>query len=293
MQFFFTLLLTGVCTGLGYSLVAQGMNVTYWTVKVLNFAHGGFMMVAAFVLYALVERGYSVPLAMLAGLVLVAALAVVIERVAVRPVLRIGAGAGWVVSTLGAYIVLQGVATLVWGTETYPVPSLFLDAEDTVSIFGIPVAAQSAMLAGVALIVFVLLEYLVRRTTTGLVLRSVSDDPALARVRGVNVESVVTLSFIISGCLGALAGFAIAPMTGVSAAFGFSYLLNGFAAMVIGGVGSSAGAMLGGVSIGVIQLMAAGYISSQTQNAVAFVVLILVLVARPQGLLGQKATVKV
>lgn len=293
MDFFVNLLVTGICVGLGYSLVAQGLNVTFWTVKVANFAHGGLMMVAAFVLSLLAAQGFPVIVSMLAGVAVVAVLAVLIERLAVRPVLRRGSGHGWVVSTLGAYIVLQGVATILWGTEARPVPSLFVDASDTVILFGARISAQSAMLAVVALLILLGLELAVRRTNTGVILRSVANDPELARVRGVNVEAMVTLSFVLSALLGAIAGFLIAPMTGVSAGFGFTFMLNGFAAMAVGGVGSSAGAILGGVSIGVIELMAAGYVSSTSQSAVAFVVLVLVLFLRPQGLLGRRVAVKV
>jgi branched-chain amino acid transport system permease protein len=293
MNFFFTLLVTGVCTGLGYALVAQGLNVTFWTVKVANFAHGGFLMVAAFLLVQLTNDGWPIGLAIVAALLAVGVLSVVIERIAVRPVLRTGGSAGWIVSTLGAYIVMQGVATLIFGTDLRPVPSLVFDSSDTFELFGIRVAAQAVFLALVAVVVLLALEALMRWSTTGVILRSIASDPDLARVKGVNVESMVTLSFFLGGLLGGVAGLVIAPMTGVSSGFGFSYLLNGFAAMAIGGIGSSAGALLGGVSIGIIQLMAAGYISSLTQTAVAFLVLIVVLMVRPQGLLGEKAVVKV
>lgn len=287
------LLLQGLALGTAYALVGQGLNVTYWTSGVVNFAHGAFLMVAVFITLSTWQAGVPLPLALLAGIGAVALLGALVERVAVRPVLKYAGGMGWIVATLGAAIVLEAIAEHVYGPQNRSFPGLFFGPGDVIEIGGVRMSLQLMLVALVALTVLAGFEFIVRFTSWGMVLRATSHDADLAQLRGIRVSRVITVSFVLSAALGGLAGVLVAPITGVSPAFGFTLLLNGFAAVVVGGMGSSAGTLLGGLIVGVAELLVGGYISTSAQNAVAFLVLIAILMIRPTGIFARSEVVKV
>ena len=293
MSFFLQLLLQGVALGTVYALVGQGLNVTFWTMRIVNFAHGSFLMIGVFLALSAVRAGVPLAAALLLGIAAVAALGVALERLAVRPVLRHAGGLGWIVATLGAAIVIQAVASEVYGPQARAFPDVVFGPGDFVRIAGVQMSLQLLLVAGVALAVLGLFELLIRRTSWGMVLQAVSHDPESARLRGIKVETVVTTSFAISGALAGLAGVLIAPITGISPGFGFLLMLNGFAAAVVGGMGSSAGTLIGGVAVGVAELLVGGYLSTSAQSAVAFAVLVGILMVRPSGLFGTREVQKV
>ncbi|TQN43056.1 amino acid/amide ABC transporter membrane protein 1 (HAAT family) [Blastococcus colisei] len=293
MSFFLQLLLQGLALGAVYALVGQGLNVTFWTLRVVNFAHGAFLMIAVFLALSAWTAGIPLGFAILIAVVAVAVMGVVLERVAVRPVIKHASGLGWIVATLGAAIVIEAIADHIYGPQVRSFPGIIFSASDYVDIFGVRMSLQLLLVAGVALVVLALFELVVRRTSWGMVLQATSHDSESARLRGIRVEAVVTTSFLVSAALAALAGVLIAPVTGISPAFGFTLLLNGFAAVVVGGVGSSVGTLVGGLTVGVAELMVGGYISTAAQSAVAFTVLILILMVRPSGLFGKREALKV
>lgn len=293
MSFFLQLLLQGLALGAVYALVGQGLNVTFWTLRVVNFAHGAFLMIAVFITLSAWASGFPLGLAIVVGIVVVAVMGALLERVAVRPVIKHSAGLGWIVATLGAAIVIEAVADHIYGPQVRSFPGIVFRPTDFLEVLGVRMSLQLLLVAGVALVVLGLFELLVRRTSWGMVLQATSYDSESARLRGIRVEAVVTTSFVISGALAALAGILIAPVTGISPAFGFTLLLNGFAAVVVGGVGSSVGTLVGGLTVGVAELMVGGYISTSAQSAVAFTVLILILMVRPAGLFGKREAQKV
>lgn len=293
MNFFLQLLMQGIALGTVYALVGQGLNVTFWTLRVVNFAHGAFLMIGVFLALSAVRAGLPLVFALLTGVGCVAVLGALLERVAVRPVLRQTGSMGWIVSTLGAAIVIQGIAGLVYGPQVQSFPGIIFQPSDVVSVAGIRMSLQLLLLAGVALVVLGLFEIIVRRTIWGMVLQATSYDAESARLRGIRVEAVITTSFVISAALAALGGVLIAPITGISPDFGFALLLSGFAAAVVGGMGSSLGTLIGGVTVGVAELLVGGYVSTSAQSAVAFVILIGILMIRPRGLFGKPELVKV
>lgn len=293
MTFFLQLLLQGMALGTVYALVGQGLNVTFWTLRVVNFAHGAFLMIAVFLTLSAVDAGVPLWLALLGGILGVGLLGAVLERVAVRPVLKHAGGLGWIVATLGAAIVIEAIADHVYGPQVRSFPGIIFDPSDFVVVGGVQMSLQLLLVAGVSLVVLGVFELLVRRTSWGMVLQATSYDAESARLRGIGVESVVTLSFVVSAALAGLAGVLVAPITGISPDFGFTLLLSGFAAVVVGGVGSSVGTLIGGITVGVAELLVGGYISTSAQSAVAFLVLILILMVRPVGLLGKKEVLKV
>lgn len=293
MNFFLQLLIQGIGLGTVYALVAQGMTVTLWTVGVASFAHGAFMMFGAFIAIALAGSGIPVLIAVLISVAALALLAIPLERVAVRPVVRTGGALGWIVSTLGASLVLEGVAESIFGPDPRPFPTLFFSDTDYLKVFGVNIPLQILLIAGVSVAILLLFQVALRRTAFGVVLKAVSDDPESALLRGINVERVVIASFIISGGLAALAGVLIAPVTGVSPSFGFMLLLSGFAAIVVGGIRSAVGIFVGGIIVGVSELMVGGYVSTAAQSGVALAVVIVILMAKPSGLFGKNEVVKV
>ena len=293
MNFFLQLLFAGISQGAIYALIAYGFNVTYWTLKVVNFAHGSCLMISVMLSLAAYKLGMPVLPAMLCGIAATGALVAVLERIAVRPVLKRTSGMGWVVSTLGAGIVLQALATLIWGTQAMAFPPFLFESTDYLTMFGVQVSLQLVLVCVAALAVMLVLEALVRNTIWGKVLRAAAFDPESARLRGIPVQRVVTISFVVSGALAGLAGVLIAPISGIDPGFGLNLMIKGFVAAVVGGLGSSTGAMLGGLVVGVIELFVGGYISTAWRNGVVFLLLLLVLMVHPHGLLGRKATVKV
>lgn len=293
MDFFLQLLFAGISQGAIYALIAYGFNVTFWTVKVVNFAHGSCLMISVMVSLAAYRLGLPVLLAMVCGVLVTGVMVGLLERVAVRPVLNRANGMGWVVSTLGAGIVLQALATLLWGTQAMAFPSFLFESTDYVALVGVKVSLQLVLIVIAALAVMLVLELLLRQTIWGKVLRAAAYDPESARLRGIPVQRVVTVSFVVSGALAGLAGVLIAPISGIDPGFGLNLMIKGFVAAVVGGLGSSLGALVGGVAVGVIELFVGGYISTAWRNGVVFLLLLLVLMAHPQGLLGRKAIIKV
>jgi branched-chain amino acid transport system permease protein len=292
MDLFLQLLFAGLSQGAIYALIAYGFNVTYWTLKVVNFAHGSCLMIAVMLSLAAYKLGAPITVAMLVGIGLTGALVGMLERIAVRPVIQRG-GMGWVVSTLGAGIVLQAVATLIWGTQAMAFPAFLFQSTDYLPVLGVQLSLQFVLICIAALVVMLGLEALVRRTIWGKVLRAAAYDPESARLRGIPVQRVVTASFVVSGLLAGLAGVLIAPISGIDPGFGLNLMIKGFVAAVVGGLGSSLGAMAGGLVVGLVELFVGGYISTAWKNGVVFLLLLLVLVAHPHGLLGRKTAVKV
>jgi branched-chain amino acid transport system permease protein len=292
-MFLLELVTAGISLGAVYALVAHGYNITFWALRVVNFGHGSFLMMAVMVALALVNAGLPLGAAIGAGLALSAGMGWVLELVAVRPLIRAGTGMGWVVSTLGAGIVLQAVATEVWGTQSKAFPAIVFESTDYVKVLGVQLSAQLLLVFGVAILVMVVFEFFIRFTLLGRAMMATAADPDCARTMGINTRRMISLAFILSGFLAGLAGILIAPLTGIDPAFGLELMIKGFVAAVVGGMGSSTGALVGGIFVGLLELLIGGYISSAARNGVVFSVLIVVLAVRPQGFLGKRVVVKV
>ena len=201
---------------------------------------------------------------------------------------------GWAVSTLGVGIVLQGVAALYFGSQAVAFPDMIFSAMDDVVIFDVHVSLQYIAVMVLALLLVIVFELLVRGTVWGRAMRAVSMDADLAAVAGIPVRAIVLGSYIASGVLAGISGILVAQIGGtVDPAFGFELVIFGFVAAVLGGMGSTPGALIGGVVTGVLQQMVGGYVSTAAQHGMAFALLVLILVVRPQGLFGEKEIVKV
>lgn len=293
MDFLLSLLIAGASVGSVYALVAVGLNFTFWTTRTLNFGQGAVMMVCAIATAMLASRGMGLWTSALAAVGIVAAIGVMVERLAVRPALKAAGSLGWVISTLGFGILLQGIAAKLFGSQALPFPELLFRASDVVSISGQPLSLQYAAIFVVSLTIIGVLELLMRRTVMGSAVRAVAQDAELGEVQGLPVKWIVSGSFIASSVLAGVAGILVAQIGGtIDPAFGFELVLFGFVAAVVGGMGSSAGALIGGIGVGILSKLVGGYISTAAEHGIAFAVLVLMLAMRPQGLFGRPEVMK-
>ncbi len=294
MEFLFSLLVAGVSVGSAYALIAIGLNMTFWTTRTLNFGQGSLMMLCAMLAAFLSTQGAALFLAVLGGLAAVGALGMFVERFTIRPALQSATGSmGWIVATLGFGTFLQGVAAKLFGSQAVAFPEFLFTTQDVVTVFGVPVALQYAVIFVLAVALVAGLELFLRQTIWGQVVLAVSADPELGRMQGMPVRAVVLLSFIASSVLAGVAGLLIAQIGGtVDPAFGFDLVLLGFVAAVLGGMGSSIGALVGGIMVGVLSKLVGGYISTAAEHGIAFAVLMLMLAVRPQGLFARVEAVK-
>jgi len=292
-MFFLQLTFSGMCLGAVYALVAHGFNITFATSKVVNFAHGPFLMIGVMLTLTFLGSGLPMALAIILGLASTAVLGYILERVSVRPLLKSPTSMGWVVSTLGAGIILQAFASEVWGVQAIGFPAYIFESTDYVRLFNVQISLQLLMIFLVSLAIMVIFEFLLGKTLWGKAFKATARDSDLARLMGIKTKMIVSVSFMISTGLAALAGVMLAPVTGVDPAFGMDLMIKGFIAAVIGGMGSSKGAVAGGITLGVLEMLVGGYISTIARNGLAFVALITMLAVRPNGIFGSREVVKV
>lgn len=294
MDFALQLAFAGICIGSAYALIAMGLSLTFWTTKTLNFGQGAILMAGAVGAVALLGAGAPAPLAIVGALLVAAVLMVLAERVAVRPLLRHGASMGWVVSTLGFGLVLQGLAARFFGSQAIAVPPLVFDSQTFVKVAGVQVSAQYLAVLVLSLVLMLVMELFLRRGAWGRAVRAVAHDPDAASLAGIPVRRVIVASFAASGALAAIAGILLAQIGGtVDPAFGVNLMVLGFVAAVFGGMGSTVGALIGGITLGVIEKLVGGYVSSAAEHGMAFAILMVVLATRPQGLFGRAEINKV
>jgi branched-chain amino acid transport system permease protein len=295
-------LINGLALGAVYALIALGYTMVYGILQLINFAHGEVYMLGAYlgiiVLGAMTSLGitaFSLPLAILtAALVAMAfcaAYGAVIERVAYRP-LQKSNRLSPLISAVGVSIILQNFIMLSQGKEYKNLPPLL--PSEGVRVLGANASPVQLFILGASLIIMAALQIFVARTRLGKAMRAMSQDRVMAALAGVDVNKVVSLTFMIGSALAAAAGVMATLYYGVVHFFmGYLAGIKAFTAAVLGGIGSIPGAMLGGFMLGLIENFSASYISSAYKDVFAFLVLILTLIIRPEGLLGRKSSDKV
>lgn len=294
MEFAIQLVFSGISVGSVYALIAMGMVLTFWTTRVINFGHGSLLMVGALLTVVLGAGRLGFYKAAMIALGITAVLMVLAERAAVRPLVKLSGSMGWIVSTLGLGIFLQGFAAKFFGSQAVAFPSLLFTNDDTIPFLGIRLSAQYLSILGLSLLIMFSMELFLRRSAWGRAVRAVAHDPDLSSIMGIPGRRVVVLSFAASGLLAGVAGIMTAQISGtVDPAFGFNLMVLGFVASVIGGMGSSIGALTGGIFLGVLEKLVGGYVSTAAQHGIAFAVLMVVLAVRPQGLFGKEEISKV
>ena len=302
MDIFLQQIINGLVLGSIYALVALGYTMVYGILGLINFAHGEVVMVGALVSYsvmtALLPSG--IPLLLLALIsILVAApvcmaLAWAIERYAYRP-LRHAPKLTPLISAIGVSILLQNLAMIVWGRGYHAFPDIL--PAINFDIGGAHLSLLQAVTIALAGITMAVLAWMIQRTSLGQAMRATAENPAIAELMGIPVNRIITMTFIIGAALAALAGLMVGANYSVAHYYmGFMLGLKAFTAAVLGGIGNITGAMLGGLLLGLIESLGAGYIEDMTggflgsnyQDIFAFMVLIIVLVFRPGGLMGER-----
>ncbi|MBI4493974.1 MAG: ATP-binding cassette domain-containing protein [Chloroflexi bacterium] len=279
------LVASGLALGAIYALVALGYTLIFVATRVVNFAQGEFVMLGALVGYSLhVGLGFPLPLAVVAAGLAAALVGLVAERVAVYPLRGQRSSVAWVMSTLAVGLVLRSGATLGWGKVPLPFPAAF--GSERVTFLGIAVVPQDLATFALAVGLVLALEVLYRATMLGKAVRAVAFNPDAARLMGIDLSHVTLLSFGLSAALAAVAGILVAPITQASSQMGFVLGIKGFAAAAVGGLGSFRGALLGGLLLGTLEVVASGLLWPGFYDVAAFALLILVLLVRPRGLIG-------
>ncbi|TAM85966.1 branched-chain amino acid ABC transporter permease [bacterium] len=279
-------LLSGLATGAIYALVAVGFVVIYNVTGIINFAQGEFAMCGAMTAAALVAAAVPLPLALLAGV----ALSALVGLVAWYAALRGAANSSIVVQiiiTIGLSIALRGVALLVFGSSPKSLPAF---GHGSALLLGAAtLAPQQLWVFGIVIVLMGLLWLLFERTRLGSALLAAAMDRPAARLMGIDPLAMGAFAFVLSATLAGIAGVAIAPITLATYNMGLALGLKGFVAAILGGISSIPGAVIGGLLLGVVESVGSGLLPSGSKDAIAFVVLIAVLFARPEGILGHRA----
>jgi branched-chain amino acid transport system permease protein len=281
-------IVAGLTTGSIYALIALGFCVIHNATGIVNFAQGDFISLGGLVIFTLLI-GLKIPLIIAFPLSVIAVTIVgaLLERVAIRPA-RSRSIVILVFITIGASIFMRGVFKILWGKNQMGLPPF--SGETPINFAGATLMPQNLWIFGITLISVIGLHFFFSRTRLGKAMRATACNPKAASLMGVNVNSMVLLSFALSGALGAIAGIIIVPITTLSFDIGVMLGLKGFAAAVLGGYGNSLGAVLGGLLLGVLESVGAGVISSTYKDVIAFGILLLVLFIKPSGLLGRGDT---
>ncbi len=281
LQYFFS----GLTNGAIYALIALGFCVVNNTMGIVNFVQVDFVSLGGMMMFtALLTLGLPMVPGLLFAVVGVAAVAMLVERFGLRPA-RSENHLVLIFLTVGISIILRGLIKIVWGKNRMALPPLTPD--DPINILGASVLPQALWILLLTVVAIGLLTWFFYRTSLGLSMRAVASNPTAAAVVGIAAGRVRLTSYAIAGGLGGLAGVLVTPITTLNYDVGVLLGLKGFAAAILGGFGSFPGAIIGGLALGLLESLSAGYISSAYKDVVAFVVLLLVLCIRPKGILGK------
>lgn len=283
------LLVNGLIAGGIYALVALGFSVIYRTVKFFHFAHGVVYTAGAYIAYTLaIQLGMNFIVAFFLAALFAAVLGMLIDRAVYAPLRRKGASnLIFLLASFGVFIFLQNLIQLIYGAQilslrTGPVTEGY-------HIFSVVITPTQITILSVSIALMFALWAFIMKTKLGKAMRAVSDDPVAANVVGINPEKTILLSFAIGSALAGAAGTLIALETNIEPTMGFSAILKGIIASIVGGIGSIPGAMFGGFFLGVAENLGIAWIPSGWKDAIAFAILIIFLLIRPRGILGIKS----
>lgn len=292
---FLSNLINGISLGSVYAIIALGYTMVYGIAKMLNFAHGDVIMIGAYtVLTVMTGAGVNPYLAVLVGMVTCTVLGITIEKVAYKPLRNASSSLAVLITAIGVSYFLQNIALLVFGAD----PKFFINF---IAVPSLTMAGGQLVITGATMVTIVAcivimsaLVLFVNKTKPGRAMKAVSEDRGAAQLMGVNVNATISLTFAIGSGLAAIAGVllcsaypSLTPYTGAMPG------IKAFVAAVFGGIGSIPGAMVGGILLGIIEILGKAYISSQVADAIVFAVLIVVLLVKPTGLFGKNIQEKV
>ncbi len=279
-------LITGITVGSAYALVGLGFAIIYNASDVVNFAQGEFVMIGAMSAIFLNAAGVPYVVALGLAIVITVAVGMALEKFAIEPA-RNASVVSTIIITIGASILLRGAALLIWGKDIYGLKPF--TGEQTIHIGPATMLPQNLWVMGCTAISVILVKYFFDHTKTGKAILACSYNKKAAYLVGINVKKMLLISYGLSACLGAIAGILIAPITFFTYNAGVMLGLKGFSAAILGGMGNPMGAVAGGLMLGLLESIGAGLISSGYKDAIAFIIILLVLFFRPSGLFGKSA----
>lgn len=290
MSPFLQFLFSGLTVGAVYAIVAIGFTLIYAASGVVNFAQGEFVMIGGMTTAFLVAVGVPLWLAVVIAVILAVAVGLALQKFAIE---KAGAASPetLIIITLGASIFIKGVAGLVFDKQFHNVAPF--SGSEPITVMGASMLPQSLWVLGTAVVMFTLLWLFLDKTLTGTAMRANAANRLAAGMVGINSAFMLMLAFGTSAALGALAGIVIAPITLTRYDIGVLLALKGFSAAIFGGLGNPVGAVVGGLALGLMEALAAGYLTSVYKDGVAFIALILVLLVMPNGLMGGKSVDRV
>ncbi len=283
-------LVAGVTVGSTYALVGLGFALIYNASDVVNFAQGEFVMLGAMIAIALLAAGVPLAFAAIVAILMTIVIGLGLARFAIEP--AVGASVvTTIIITIGAAIFLRGLAMLLWGKDFHSLPAF--SGDTPIRLGNTTLLPQNLWVLGVTVVLVVLVRFFFNRTLLGKALLACSFNRAAAQLVGINVRVMLRLAYALSAGLGAMAGILIAPIAFSSYEAGVMLGLKGFSAAIVGGIGNPMGAVAGGLLLGILEALGAGLISSGYKDAVAFLVVLLVLFFQPTGLFGHKVAERV
>jgi len=282
---FVQILFSGITMGAIYALIAIGFVTIYNVTGIINFAQGEFAMLGALIAISLSTSGLPIALAILLSVLIVIVVGLLLERLAIHPARHAASELTLVMITMGASIVMRGVALLIWGTDQYTLPPFSRGGPD--NILGAMIDRQVYWIIGVALVLVVLLSLFFNRTVVGMAVRASMANKIASRLMGISPEKMSLLAFGLGTGLAAISGVVMAPMTIPSYDMGLMLALKGFIAAILGGLSKVSSAVVGGFLLGIIEVLGAAYISFSLRDGIAFFILIIVLVFKPNGILAK------
>ena len=298
-QEFWGLLVDGFANGLIYAMIAIGYTMVYGVLRLINFAHSEIFMAGGFGGYFVIRQivGNSTPsgftsvylvvVGILAGAAVGAIIALLLERVAYRPLRKRNAPKlAYLISAIGASYFMYNLAGKEFGRYNTIIPTIY-NNNTVFTIFGAPVLTYYIIILIVGVIMLVSLDRIVAKTRLGRGIRAVALDAETASLMGVNIDRTIAITFLLGGALGGAAGFLFGLGTGVVYTMGFVPALKAFTAAVLGGIGNLRGAVIGGILLGVVESLSFAFVSPAFIDVVAFGILVLVLLFRPTGILGE------
>ncbi len=278
-------ILSGATIGATYGLAGLGFTVIFNATEIINFAQGEFVMLGGMLaVFAIRWAGAPLPVAVLIAVLVTTMVGVIMDRLTVRPV-RGRSAIALIIVTIGVSIVLRGTAMLIFGKDAFSLPAF--SAGEPLSILGAALVPQSLWIGAVTLGILAGMKAYFEYTIAGKAMLACAYDRKAAALMGIHVENIVSRSFALSALVGALGGVILAPITLTSYDVGIMLGLKGFAACILGGLGNPFGAVAGGIILGVLESLTAGLVSSGYKDAVAFVILLILLFVRPVGLFGR------
>lgn len=295
MTTFLGAVINGLALGMAYALIAVGYSMVFGVLRLINFAHGSIYAFGAYMVYFFVSMGMGLLPAILAAVLLSGVLALLVDKITLEPLRKKNSQViSYLITTVGVSFIIQNVLSVeyVFGSEKKVFPSLNLFG--SIQFGNITIQSSQLIMFVVAVILLCVLTFIVNKTKIGLSMRATEQNPRAAKLMGVNVNFVISFTFFLGGASAAIAGALIGGYYQViSPTMGSMIGLKAFAAAVVGGIGVLYGSVVGGLVVGVSECLAAQYIGSNVRDPMAFVILILILIIKPNGLFGKKGITKV